>query len=173
MHLLSSDLTASIAVGRELPATRADGSNLLSLGFAQKANLAGFKASTSASCLTSACPDVLSKKYQCKGSEGGGVFSHMWRCPTSALYSGSPTAPFLSPSPSGPDQPALSHLHCPPVPVLPSCNHSAGASAPQQVHMQSSSCDGGKMGRSPILSQPNLYFCYMISIDISQREEPG
>lgn len=30
VHLLSSDLTASIAVGRELPASRADGSNLLS-----------------------------------------------------------------------------------------------------------------------------------------------
>lgn len=32
----------------------------------------------------------------------------------------------------------------PPVPVLPSGNHSAGVSAPQQVGMQSSSCDGVK-----------------------------
>lgn len=73
VHLLSSDLTASIAVGRELLATRADGSNLPLLGFAQKANLAGFKASTSANCLTSAFPDVSSEKRQCKGSGGGSL----------------------------------------------------------------------------------------------------
>lgn len=103
VHLLSSGLTASIALGRELLATRADGSNPLALGFAQKANLTGFKASTSANYLTRAFPDVLSEKCQCKGS--GGLFSHMWRCPASALDSGtahlppsfSPPAPLAQP----------------------------------------------------------------------------
>lgn len=99
VHLLSSGLTASIALGRELLATRADGSNPLALGFAQKANLTGFKASTSANYLTSAFPDVLSEKCQRKGS--GGVFSHMWRCPTSALYPGTVhlPPPFSPPAP--------------------------------------------------------------------------
>lgn len=83
----------------------------------------------------------------------GGVLSYV-EVPNFCTISrnSSSTTPFLSPSPSGRDQPALCHLHCPPVPVLPLCNHSAGASAPQQMHMQSSSCDGGKIGHSPILS---------------------
>lgn len=148
VHLLSSDLTASMAVGRELLATRADGSNLLSLGFAQKANLAGFKASTSANGLTSAFPDILSEKCHRKGREG--VLPYVEVPNFCVIFrNSSSTAPFLSPSPSGADQPAFCHLRCPPVPVLPSCNHSAGVSAPQQVHMQSSSRDGGTRALLP------------------------
>lgn len=156
VHLLSSDLTASIAVGRELFATRADGSNLLSLGFAQKANLAGFKASTSANCLTSAFPDGLSKKCQRKGSVGGcsvicGGAQLLHYIQEQLTYHAFPFPQPLRPRPTCSLPSSL-----PPIPVLPSCNHRAGAAAPQQVHMQSSSCDGGEIGPSPILSH-NLF----------------
>lgn len=108
VHLLSSGLTASIALGRELLATRADSSNPLALGFAQKANLTGFKASTSANYLTRACQRNANVR------EAGGVLSYVEVPSFCIRFRNSSFTPFfLSPSPSGSDPPALCHPHFP------------------------------------------------------------
>lgn len=115
--LLSSDLTASVALGKELPATRAEAptSPRWVLHRRQISQLAKLHVSKSSD---GAFPDVLPKKCPCEGRAGGVLTSVEVPNFCTLFQTSSSPAPSLSPSPSGPDQAVLCHLGCPPSSCL-------------------------------------------------------